>query len=156
MTLGSGVKIMKAFTFTLLCALLMVRGSCSFIAHPHPCCDVVDLQSSNNMVSIFKMDTIFIPQLQTCSKTFVVQTMSKGKLKKNSTTLVTRSICTNGFNLVSFLISLLEHLGNKRTAQESELLGHLKQYIDTFSVYFTPQTADTSGFSLSVILNKPK
>ncbi|UNP64475.1 glycoprotein L [Saguinine gammaherpesvirus 1] len=70
---------MKAFTFPLLCILVVLNVSYSQIAHPQPCCDVVDLQSKNNLVSIFKIDKIYVPHLQTCSRIFVVQTTSKKK-----------------------------------------------------------------------------
>ncbi|AJG42971.1 hypothetical protein KM481_gp41 [Harp seal herpesvirus] len=118
---------------------LFMRNVASLQYLAIPCCNIL-LTDVSELYSIFEVNTIVLNVPKTCGNVNVAQIVTK---PKNSNTIV--PICVNGFNLMSFLLNLLQRISyNHPNAVNSTLISDLEKYKTQFSKNFTTETAKTN------------
>lgn len=118
--------------------------SISLASHAIPCCEIHFL-SPTSIGPFFDVSQIYIQDLTTCSFTNVAQIQTKGTDLRS----VHKNICSNGFSVTSFLITLIQRLGNQASESELQLLELLKESIKSYSSHMSVATTDTSRFKLN-------
>ncbi|ALE14758.1 ORF47 [Felid gammaherpesvirus 1] len=114
-----------------------------------PCCDI-NVKDVSKMASVFEASKIVLTLPQTCQNVNVATIHVKPQ-----NTSVTKTICVNGFNVMSFLLHLFQRISyNHPQALNYTFISYLEKYKEQFAHNFSIQTANSSRFSLKNISSK--
>lgn len=120
----------------LLCIMHMVEGF-----HPFSCCDLHNGKGPSEFREVVKI-LFYIPE--TCkyrNVAYLYKTMPN-----NSN--VTHVSCANGFNLMSFLLAVIDRVSLRTNKFDSSLTAALLQYKKVYSQEFSIENTNTSIFKV--------
>ncbi|AMA67402.1 envelope glycoprotein L [Vespertilionid gammaherpesvirus 1] len=109
----------------------------------HPCCHISFIDPSE-LYSVFRVQKIVINSPTICSGVNVGQIMVK---TKNGSV---KTVCVNGFNVVSFLLNVLQRVERKSPTSHADLIQILETYRQKFIEDFSVRTANSSQFASSL------
>ncbi|UTM04510.1 envelope glycoprotein L [Equid gammaherpesvirus 2] len=125
--------------FILLACGLLWRPCLSSL--PMPCCHILTKDVSGPP-SVFEVKEIFFNYPKTCNNTNVAQFRYVPEGKNAST-----FVCANGFNLMSFILGVLQRVFEK-THDMGRLAEDLNKLRTEYALNFTAVNSETSKFNV--------
>lgn len=122
------------------CSVWAVLGARAYRAMP--CCPI-QYKAPDEIPSIFNITRIFITHRSTCANVCVSSVMYRHS--RNSTALT--PLCTNGFSLMTFLLTVLQRLGDDNPY--TDLRGELEKNLADFIAHISAANTDSFQFSRS-------
>ncbi|BBB06495.1 glycoprotein L [Rhinolophus gammaherpesvirus 1] len=113
---------------------------------PLPCCDV-NVMDISTLPNIFEVTKMYVNNPITCKGVNVAKFQYR---KTNSS--VTTEICVNGFNLISFLLNVMQQIKYK-TEPQLNLVKTLTEYRSQYVANFSVVNTNSSQFRLTTVSN---
>nr|QRE02528.1 Envelope glycoprotein gL [Otarine gammaherpesvirus 4] len=117
---------------------IWVAGTGTLADRQTPCCSINPNVYPGDVSSILQIQFV---GLNTCGGSNVAKVILHNA---NQTTVDV--VCANGFNVMAFLMTIIQQLDKSATREELALLKHLETSLKGFSDHLTPATATTSRF----------
>lgn len=114
-----------AYSLVGLLILLCLPYGSSFAAMP--CC-AIQFQEPDQLPPIFNVSRIVLTYPITCNNTCVA---TMYYLDGNEVT--PKSMCINGFNVMSFLMTVIQRMGKQATPEQLLLFNKLNKNIESFA-----------------------
>nr|BEG23039.1 glycoprotein L [Macronycteris gammaherpesvirus 1] len=130
----------NCISFNLLLITLHVGGCLTSV--PIPCCDIIPHDTST-LPFVFKVTKIIFNHPNTCAGVNVAQFHYKEKGDN-----ITKVVCANGFNLMSFVLNVLQSTNPITTTQQA-VIQRVSEYRRQYAANFSVINTNTSQFKLS-------